>query len=70
MVVKRTKPFASVVIPLYNKAAFILKTLWSAASQIDVEFEIFIVHDGMVVRDTAGRSPKTASTITTKLPMG
>jgi glycosyltransferase involved in cell wall biosynthesis len=46
MAVKRTRPFVSVVIPLYNKADFILKTLWAAASQIDVEFEIIIVDDG------------------------
>ncbi len=42
----RRKPFVSVVIPLYNKADFILKTLCSAVSQIDVEFEIVIVDDG------------------------
>ncbi|WP_426413183.1 glycosyltransferase family 2 protein [Bradyrhizobium ganzhouense] len=40
------KPFISVVIPLYNKADFILKTLRSAADQIDVEFEIIVVDDG------------------------
>ena len=42
----RDKPLVSVVIPLYNKADFILKTLCSAACQIDVEFEVIIVDDG------------------------
>jgi GT2 family glycosyltransferase len=42
----RGKPFVSIVIPLYNKADFILKTLRSAVDQIDVEFEIVIVDDG------------------------
>ena len=40
------KPFVSVVIPLYNKADSILKTLCSAVRQIDVEFEIVVVDDG------------------------
>jgi glycosyltransferase involved in cell wall biosynthesis len=42
----RRKPFVSVVIPLYNKAESILQALCSAASQIDVEFEIIVVDDG------------------------
>ena len=42
----RWKPSVSVIIPLYNKADYILKTLGSAASQIDVEFEIVVVDDG------------------------
>lgn len=42
----RRKPLVSIVIPLYNKADFILKTLSSAASQVDVNFEIVVVDDG------------------------
>jgi glycosyltransferase involved in cell wall biosynthesis len=42
----RTKPFVSVVIPLHNKADFILKSLGSAACQIDADLEIIIVDDG------------------------
>ncbi|MEH2614382.1 glycosyltransferase family 2 protein [Bradyrhizobium sp. AZCC 1693] len=42
----QTKPFVSVVIPLHNKADLILRTLRSAACQIDVDFEIIIVDDG------------------------
>jgi glycosyltransferase involved in cell wall biosynthesis len=42
----RRKPFVSIVIPLYNKADFILKTIASAASQIRVELEIIVIDDG------------------------
>jgi glycosyltransferase involved in cell wall biosynthesis len=40
------KPLVSVVIPLYNKAEFILNTLSTAASQRAAEFEIIVVDDG------------------------
>jgi glycosyltransferase involved in cell wall biosynthesis len=54
----RRKPFVSVVIPLYNKAESILETLGSAASQIDVEFEIVVVDDGST--DGGGRLVETS----------
>jgi glycosyltransferase involved in cell wall biosynthesis len=41
-----SKPLVSVVIPLYNKAEFILNTLSAAASQRAAEFEIIVVDDG------------------------
>jgi hypothetical protein len=46
LVMRKRKPFVSIIIPLYNKADFILKTLSSAASQIDADFEIIVVDDG------------------------
>jgi glycosyltransferase involved in cell wall biosynthesis len=39
-------PFISIIIPLYNKADSVLRTVSSAASQIDADFEIIVVNDG------------------------
>jgi glycosyltransferase involved in cell wall biosynthesis len=39
-------PLISVVVPLYNKAEFVLATVRSAVAQIDAEFEIIVVDDG------------------------
>lgn len=39
-------PFFSVIIPLYNKAPFIQKTLDSVLSQVFLDYEIIIVNDG------------------------
>ncbi|MHC2439869.1 glycosyltransferase family 2 protein [Bradyrhizobium sp. USDA 4451] len=39
-------PSITVVIPLFNKADVVLRTLCSAARQIDVDFELIIVDDG------------------------
>lgn len=38
----------SIVIPLYNKAAYIRQTLASALAQHDAEFEVIVVDDGSV----------------------
>ena len=40
------KPFFSVIIPLYNKEAFIENTLKSVISQTFKDFEVIIVNDG------------------------
>jgi glycosyltransferase involved in cell wall biosynthesis len=40
------EPLISIVIPLYNKAASVLRTVSSAANQIDADFEIMVVNDG------------------------
>ena len=40
------KPSVSVVVPLYNKAEFILNTLTAAAHQTAAEFEIIVMDDG------------------------
>ncbi|TYB76867.1 glycosyltransferase family 2 protein [Bizionia myxarmorum] len=39
-------PFFSIIIPLYNKEHFIVKTLQSALDQTYQDFEIIIVNDG------------------------
>ena len=40
------KPFFSIVIPLYNKKDYILKTLRSVLEQSFTDFEVIIVNDG------------------------
>jgi glycosyltransferase involved in cell wall biosynthesis len=56
--VMMSKPSVSVVVPLYNKAEFILNTLSAAASQIATEFEIIVVDDGST--DGSGELVKKA----------
>jgi glycosyltransferase involved in cell wall biosynthesis len=55
----------SLIIPLYNKAAYVAETLASALAQTDCPpFEIIVVNDGStdnslnVARQTAGSNPK------------
>ncbi len=36
----------SVVVPLYNKAPFILETVQSVLNQLDVDFELLVINDG------------------------
>lgn len=40
------KPFFSIVIPLYNKENFIVKTINSALNQTYKDFEIIVINDG------------------------
>lgn len=47
------KPFFSVIIPLYNKEAYILATLESALAQNFRDFEIIIVNDGSTDQSVA-----------------
>lgn len=42
----RMKPFVSIIIPVYNKAAYIKETLDSALAQSYTNFEIVLVNDG------------------------
>jgi glycosyltransferase involved in cell wall biosynthesis len=44
--VMMSTPSVSVIVPLYNKAEFILSTLSAAARQSAAEFEIIVVDDG------------------------
>lgn len=39
-------PLVSVIVPLYNKASYILRTLESVASQNVADFEVIVVDDG------------------------
>ena len=39
-------PFFSVIIPLYNKEKFIVKTLQSVLDQVFTDFEVIIINDG------------------------
>jgi glycosyltransferase involved in cell wall biosynthesis len=52
-------PFVSIIIPLYNKADSVLRTVASAASQIDSDFEIIVVNDGST--DGSAELVKTAA---------
>lgn len=52
------KPLVSIVIPLYNKARFVLQTLRSAAGQIGSDAEIIVVDDGST--DDGARLVKAA----------
>jgi len=40
------RPFFSVIIPTYNRAAFLLKTIDSVLSQTEPDFELIVVDDG------------------------
>jgi glycosyltransferase involved in cell wall biosynthesis len=43
---KEEKPFFSIIIPLYNKEAYLSKTLNSVLAQTFIDFEVVIVNDG------------------------
>ena len=59
-----TAPFFSIVVPLYNKAPYIAKTLESVLAQGFEDYEVIVVNDGSkdkgaeVVREFAGRDPR------------
>ena len=46
VLLKTTNPFFSVIIPLYNKADTILRTLASVEAQTFRDFEVIIINDG------------------------
>ena len=56
--VMMSRPSVSVVVPLYNKAEFVLNTLSAAARQSAAEFEIIVVDDGST--DGSGELVKKA----------
>lgn len=56
------KPFFSVIIPLYNKEAYIEKTIKSVINQSFTDFEVIIINDG----STDGSLQKIASLIDTR----
>ncbi len=39
-------PLVSVIVPLYNKASYVLRTLESVAAQTVTDFEVIVVDDG------------------------
>lgn len=41
-----SQPFFSVIIPTYNRAAFLLKTINSVLNQTEPDFELIVVDDG------------------------
>lgn len=59
------KPRFSVIIPLYNKEAYVKKALESIVSQTFRDYEVIVVDDGStdgsadIVRDFIGSKPKT-----------
>ena len=63
---QRTSPLISVIIPSYNRANFIKRSLNSVCEQSYKNFEIIVVDDGST-DDTASEAEKAGATSVTKV---